>query len=202
MTNFNRDFLLIITALLLLCISSSVSLKAQERGIKKTSWRSEPINIFAVKVNGMPIELNQNFTADDDWLRTLTISVKNTSDKAVVFISIDLLFPRLDDGSQQEPPALYDLRWGRKLLFENKDLPIDDAKILKPSETIEISLSEQEYASLKEFLRQTHYLGSITKLEIMLRDVGFEGDVDMTWSGGRMMRRDPNNPNRWVGVRP
>src|SRR5215212_2984515 len=98
MTNLNRDSTLKITVLLFLFISSSVSLPAQERLIKKGSLPSDPINIFAVKVNGMPVEFNQKFTVDDDWLRTLTIGVKNTSDKAVVFISIDLLFPRPADG--------------------------------------------------------------------------------------------------------
>jgi hypothetical protein len=39
-------------------------------------------------------------------------------------------------------------------------------------------------------------------LDILVRTVVFEGDVDLKWYAGMMLARDPENPNRWMRAKP
>ena len=70
----------------------------QERRIKKTTWRDEPIKIEKIRVRGFPV-LDEKVNADDDWLKALTVSVRNTSGRIIKYIEIDLVFPRPQDSS-------------------------------------------------------------------------------------------------------
>src|SRR3982751_7121375 len=66
--------------------------QAQERIVKKYSWRNEPLEISKLKIKGKLVEQNKKFSEADDWLRGFTVSVKNISPKTIIYIEMNLEF--------------------------------------------------------------------------------------------------------------
>jgi hypothetical protein len=69
--------------------------------------KTEPLTITDVRVNGQSIAFGQKFTANDEWIKSLVFVVKNTSDKRILFASIDLFFSRPDSSN-----AMFDIFFG------------------------------------------------------------------------------------------
>lgn len=56
--------------------------------------RNEPVRIRAVKIKGAKVSHRQKFSAEDDWLRGLSVTIMNRTNKNIVFAAIDVQFPR------------------------------------------------------------------------------------------------------------
>ncbi|HEX8187844.1 MAG TPA: hypothetical protein VF586_05810, partial [Pyrinomonadaceae bacterium] len=54
-----------------------------EKVLRKYAHRYPVAELVALKVKGAHVPFGQKVTADDDWLRGLTFSVKNTSEKPI-----------------------------------------------------------------------------------------------------------------------
>lgn len=166
--------------------------QVQNRVIKKKSWKNEPIKITKIKVGGVSVEFGEKIQAQDDWLSGLTVSVTNTSDKAVCFINIALDLPRIRER----------LVWSCTKDLSNAAESSKKIESLKPGESIDIVLTDKAYRGTREFLRGKNYSESINLVEIVVDEVGFEGEKDTLRITGQMMRRDPNKPTRWLSIEP
>jgi hypothetical protein len=164
----------------------------QERIIKQKSWQNEPVKILRLKIKSKDFALGQKFLEDDDWLKNLTISVKNVSGKNITFISLTLDFPR-SEGSTEVPSA-YDLEYGRNPLFPVDAILPDNQKPILAGETKDLALSDEEYNSLRHFLSETNYPTSIKQVDIILGQIIFEDGTK--WAGGAWFRRDSTNPTK------
>ena len=81
--------------------------------VKKSSFADEPIKIVKVKAKGKEIKLNEKFDHDDpDWLRDFTLTVENTSDKAITHINFALFFPPRANGATGGTSYTFELRYG------------------------------------------------------------------------------------------
>ena len=58
----------------------------------------EALEIKDISVGGKSITIGQPFAADDDWLTSLTLRVKNISDQTFSSIQIDLILPEIMPG--------------------------------------------------------------------------------------------------------
>lgn len=169
---------------------------AKQRVIKRVAWRHEPVKLSKLKVKGKEVEPAKKFVEEDDWLNGLTITVKNTSDKTIVWIDLALNFPR-PAGSGGEPDARDHLVYGHYPPPPGEaGTPHTQQPPARPGETVELALAD--YEGTLEFLRKTNYPASIKQVEIDLSEVIF--DNGMMWSGDALFRRDPNNPGRWNRV--
>jgi hypothetical protein len=169
--------------------------QGQERSIKKLFQRNEPIKITKLKAKGRLIRLGEKFVAEDDWLKGLTISVKNTSGKSIVFIEIGIQFPRTA-GATQERIAVDTLVYGsQELPLKVNDSP-DTSPPIVPGETVDIKLSDEQLGAIKRLLRETNYPAQILRVEMMIRGVLFSDDTK--WIGGELFRRDPNDSETWI----
>jgi hypothetical protein len=54
----------------------------------------DTLEIEEILVEGKPIIIGQPFDASDDWLKHITIRVKNISEQRFSFIQVDLIFPQ------------------------------------------------------------------------------------------------------------
>jgi len=174
---------------------SILAQQTQDRIVKYNSWRNEPVKISTVKVGGSQVEFAEKFQADNDWLRGLTFSVTNISDKDICYINIALDFPR---AASKEPMTRERLLWSCKTDTESSTKSSKKVEPLKPGESVDIVLSNEFYPETQEYLRRTNYSASINLLEVSVDEVGFVGNKDVLWISGQMMRRDPNNPSRWL----
>jgi hypothetical protein len=88
-------------------------------------YRVDPVTITAVTVGDQQIQPGLStgarevqpgtpFQADEDWLKTMSISLKNRTDKVIVRAEIQLWFPDTGDGSPSQPVTTYTITLGQR----------------------------------------------------------------------------------------
>lgn len=171
--------------------------QAGERTVNKVKAPEEPLRITRLKLKGTARGFGQKFMDGDDWLRDLTLSVKNTSNKPIVYIEIDLHFPRPEDQPSLLPFGS-SLRYGYYPALHSP-LPSDAPRPLMPGERAEIRLSDSEHESLVGTFKQLDYPASLEQVELSISIIIFNDDTG--WNLGTPTRRDPNKPDRWISAK-
>ena len=173
--------------------------KMRDRMIVRILSHDEPVKISLIKIQGVTVEPGKKFKGDQDWLSGLTLSVTNTSDKAICFINIALDFTR---AAGSEADFRDRLVWGCRQPRAEGASGLKSPEPLAPGESIEIALSKERYDEIQEQLRRTDNSTNVDRVDITVDEIGFEGEEDTMWSGGQMMRRDRNNPDHWYPMKP
>lgn len=187
-----------LVALMVCAFHSSVAQQPKERVITRLPVeQNEPIAITDIKVNDRSVSFDKKFSADDEWLRSLVISVKNKSDKLILYASIRLDFPR--PAGSQDKMSIYDIFNGNFGLQMRPPTPEERLVGIPPGETVEIRLSVQQFVELRNFLTATRFPQSIERVEMSISHVIFEDDS--MWYAGTICRRDPKEPSSWINSR-
>jgi hypothetical protein len=163
----------------------------QDRTVVRKPWSVEPVKVVAARNKKKEkIDIGKAFDDDDDWLDGFTVTVVNNSGKTVTAMNIEMVFRR--EPGDSRPPAAQDLYFGPSP-SRPEYLHRDPNKVIKPGETGELSLSPENYQSLKLLLQKAGYPTSIKRVELEIREVGFEdGSVLET---GTLFLPDPKHPN-------
>ncbi len=156
--------------------------------------QNEPVAITEIRVNSESVAFDKRFRATDDWLSKLVISVKNTSDKSILFASIQLQFPGSD--SAKGIMSAEDMSYGNSALQQRLPNPGDSADKIAPGETVEIRLTTDRFVDLRKLLTASGFPESIPSVSMRINRVIFVDDL--MWSRGATLRRDPNNPKTWI----
>jgi hypothetical protein len=171
--------------------SSSAKNQQPDRIVVRKPWPVEPVKVVAVKTkNKESIEIGRAFDEDDDWLDGFTVTVVNNYDKTVTAMEIEMVFRR--EPGATRPPLAYSLHFGpspssREYVYR------DPNKVIGVGKTVKLSLSAENYKSLKRDFEQTGYPNSIKRVELIIREVGFEdGSVLHT---GTFYLQDPASPH-------
>lgn len=169
----------------------------QDRSIKKLTYPREPVEISGVKNKKKRIKLAEKFLDDDDWLDGFTVTIVNTSGKTITSLNIYLTFVRPPDHeTTDDPPLGYPLYFNPSPFHAEYALR-DPSRVVRPGESIDLVLRDDEYEGIKRFLKQLKYpRGSVQRLEIMIHTVGFEDGT--AWGGGTTFHRDPDKPDKLV----
>ncbi|MDX6527746.1 MAG: hypothetical protein QOH41_36 [Blastocatellia bacterium] len=198
MKTHSLSLTIVILTLIACAFQTSVAQQPTERVIRRLPVEeNEPIAITDIKVNGRSVSLDKKFVADDDWLRSLVFSVKNKSDKLILYASIRLQFPR--PAGSRDIPDIYDMSCGNWALQTRRPNSQEMLVGASPGETVEIRLSDQQFVGLREFLTATHYPPSIEKADLSISHVIFVDDT--MWYAGSQVQRDPKDPTTWVNSR-
>lgn len=57
------------------------------------------VEIEEILVDGKQVIIGEPFVADDDWLKAITVRVKNVSDQRVISVQLTVVLPELGQGS-------------------------------------------------------------------------------------------------------
>jgi hypothetical protein len=173
--------------------SSNRASQKPERIIEKGDDFNPPVKITLVRSKIGVIETNREIAADDDWLKGLTIRVRNRSDKTVTHVSVELRFRRPPDQAQ-ELDMTAPIEYGPNPF---RPPPKDSASPppIPPGQTRDITLTDPQYDSLRTLLNELKYPASIKAVRIRIRSIGFSDGT--TWTSGRMFKRDPNHHSTW-----
>lgn len=181
------------------CAFANAAQPPKERQIARLPIeKNEPLAITGMKVIGEPVAFGRPFIAEDDWIRTLVISVKNTSNKRILFLNFDLLF-RYPTGSKESLAMFHLLSYGNSALQRRLPLADEQRVGLAPGESTAVQLSDKKFSDFQKFIAELRVPDSIEKVDLKIGRVIF--DDDSMWSGGTF-RRDPNNPSSWDNVSP
>lgn len=171
--------------------SSSAVSQQQDRLVTKKPWRAEPVKIAAVKTkNKENIEIGSAFDEDEDWLDGFRVTVVNNYDKTVTAMTIAMVFRR--EPGDTRPPFAWNLHFGPSP-NSSEYIYRDPNRVVRVGKTADLRLSPQDYQTVKHGLEQTGYPNSIRRVELVIREVGFE-DGSMLYSGTFYLQ-DPANPN-------
>lgn len=176
---------------------TSPAQQSQERLIHRLPIeQNEPLEITDIKVNGQSVSFDKKFMAGDDWLRTLVVSIKNKSDKLILFASIQLQFRRALES--KERLSVSDMSTGNAALMMRTPTPNEKLIGIPAGETADIQVSVQEFVELREFLNATGYPASIQKMDLRIDRVIFEDDT--MWTRGARAHRDLKNSGTWKNI--
>jgi hypothetical protein len=202
-------------ATLCLVISAFAITSPSRRGIAKTNEPSnlvntqelekevlqerpnpkDPIELTEIKVHEKVVRPKEKFTEDSEWIKKTSLKLKNKSTKTVSYIQVNVDFPETATSGIMLQEQYF---FGRHPVYntpKNKQ-PLS----LKPGESLDVSLAE-EFDRVKKMIESRHSpIGSISKILIRLRDIGFEDGT--IYAAGAFFKKNPdaNSPNKWIQV--
>lgn len=183
--------------LVVVLTTATLAQQTSERVVEAMWVREQPVEVIAISNDGQHINFGQKFNAPDDWMSTLKFSVRNTSNKRILYAELRFFFPR-PTGSQ-ELPGSFTLFYGKYAISRRPPTIGEQTVGIVPGEIVEIGFSDQKYRDLQTFLKEARFPG-VEKTALMLGMVIFDDDTG--WYGQESLRRDPNDPTSWLVVRP
>jgi hypothetical protein len=163
----------------------------KSRIVARRPWPNEPVKVVGLKTkNKSEVEIGKSFEEEDDWLDGLALTISNGHDKTVTALNISLVFRR--EPGDTRPPFGHSLRYGPSPLSADY-VYRDPNKVIKPGETLELRITPEDYQSIQHALAQTGYTSSVIRVEVEVKEVGFE-DGSMLYSG-TLYVQDPDYPN-------
>jgi hypothetical protein len=193
------SFIPVLIFLGILTITYGSALQEQRRIVTKLETNKDPVKVTFVKTKKGAVEMGKEFMGDDDWFKGLKVSIKNSSGKAITYISIEMFFPRENSpvlaqshDPMQTLPYAYTLGYGWKINMS--DAPPVGFKPTAPDKQIDLELSDRQYLEIKTALAQIGFPASIKNIRIRPEAVHFEDGT--FWESGAWFKRDPNNPQK------
>jgi hypothetical protein len=196
-------FLLLIGLFLISIIfplGAETTVPAQEEGkiVEEKDLFKAPAKVERVRSRIGPIELGKKIeTADEDWMRGLTVTVRNLSDKTVTHLLIDLQFVR-PKGQEGERDLIDSIEYGPipGLTPAQQPQVVTEQPPIPPGESVDIRLNERNYETLLQILRELKYQAGIKRVKLSILELDYSDGTK--WSGGRVFKRDPRNPEKWI----
>lgn len=185
-----RRFLVLGALCNLLLLCTTAYSQSRDRKIDKLSWRNEPIKIVKMKTKGRIVDLAKHFDEDDDWLSGFTITVENTSDKAIARVVLNLYFLRPDGSNAEEGTYVERMIYGR----DPSEPGADRIQLIQSGERAEVRLLEGNLPVIRSDLKNLGYPDQINRTQITVGSVTF-ADGSM-WAADEMLYPDPSNPLR------
>jgi hypothetical protein len=156
---------------------------------------NEPIKIVSFENQNIIFNFGENFTAADDWLKTLEINIKNSFGKSVTYIDVGIFVVR-PAGQEETPMFHYSIMKGKK----SAALKMLDSgfELISNSTgtTANMSLLDKEYGEIRASLNNLGYPQRITHLKVQVEEVIFSDGT--MWSIGAWYKIDLNNPDKLI----
>jgi hypothetical protein len=143
------------------------------------------LEIVDINVAGKSITISQPFTADDNWLNTLTFKVRNISGKTIEHFGFGVTFPELQTDANRGTPGFSVTYFGA----ESVEAPAANAqkRPLMADEEVDLKIPEDQLAIMRQISLRLRGTPNLSKLNIALGLVRFE---DGSGKGAISFRRE------------
>lgn len=159
---------------------------------------SEPLEFVNLKVEGKSVEPGVPFLAGEDWLKGLTITLKNISGKPIVGIDVNVEIPIIDTNLRRV--ALVSLTYGSNLLPLKLRDKKNTAKPIGDGQSVTLVLTDGIYSGMQQTRAEGGGVPGFDLVRIYLLTAIY--DDDTAWAEGLIVRRDADDSGRWSVVRP
>jgi hypothetical protein len=146
------------------------------QGTTEVLAQIDALQINDIAVGGKSITIGQFFAADDEWLKSLTIRVKNVSSQSISTVQMNLLLPEIMPGG-----PLVTLCYGCGDVGKGQEI--------LPGEEVELRLVF--YSWLVDQINSKSNLSSITRAEI--HDIIVTQGEGRKWLSGCVKTVSPKN---------
>ena len=150
---------------------------AGERG-RYVPTALQAIEIVSISAEGNRITPGVPFTAHDDWLRTFTMRVKNTSEHPITAIRIHFGLP---EAEYRDGFSGFSLEYGNEL---STGIDHGEQKAIAPGEEVDIVRNDRHYKRDSEGISERTGISEFTRVQLGHATVKF---VDGTvWTGWKL----------------
>jgi len=125
------------------------------------------------------------FKDTDDWFKRVRVRLRNVSGKPIIGMEAYLYF-RLPDT---------ELRFRVRLSAQTEPR---QTQPLDPGAETELSVTDQSWARTANILAQYGKDPNLAAVTLSVETVGFSDGSQ--WDMGRILRRDPGDPQRWIPI--
>jgi hypothetical protein len=153
-------------------------------------YPNEPVSITNINIKGNPVNINSHVSASHDWLKNLSFDIQNISNKPIIYISLQVLFPQTKTNG---PILAYPMHLGERPRSPDQ---FPRQALLMPNETVKMSINDDAYTKLKNFVETRTPIENISDVQIDVDFVAF--DDDTAWATGAFMHRKPGDMTKWV----
>jgi hypothetical protein len=172
--------------------------QSDEKVIERIELSNEPLKFDDLAVKKVEISPGQKFSATslaekgggkaEDWLENLEFSLKNRSNKQIVYIGLALQFPETEGSG---PLMVYALGIGIPPQASKDEIKYGNPLALYPGDTFSYALSVKRLELIKDFLALRKFqIIEMNKAVIKLTYVIF--DDGMKWEQGYYYRPNPS----------
>lgn len=176
----------------------------QKAIIRRLTLQKYPVEI-SFKLKGQPLNASEvvrhdegirahEFEGDRDWLKELTIKLRNISGKTITYVVVMLNFPEVTkNGRTAQHQIFLGVDPDRK--FQRPELR------LAPNETIEIPLAAQ-YADIKSLVEGVGNLPPENVSKVLVDFFSAFFDDETLFEAGTLFRRNPdqNATPKWLKI--
>ena len=152
---------------------------------KQVSSNIEALKIIEIKVDGKIVTLGRTFSATGDWLKNLTVKVRNTSGKSISSIRMHFNLP---EAKYKEGTIGFSLEYGKAL---STGINYGLQKIIMPDEEIILYRNDAHYNRDRDGIAQRAGITDFSNVLIGMTIVQFEDDT--VWSSGKLQLTNQNN---------
>jgi hypothetical protein len=152
-------------------VTHTYSQQKRERVIEKPFQPNEPMDLEDVQVRGTlnvkeSIKVGTKFHGDEDWLKGLTVKLKNKSGKSIVYAEVFVYVPTSET---EDKPIRLSLRYGTFPVFETDT----SSQLILPAGSITLALADDEYDQAKGLLREKNASLNFNRVEMRIGMVIF-----------------------------
>jgi len=147
------------------------------------------------------------FQADEDWLKNMSISLLNRTDKVIVCAQVQFAFPDTGDGSPAQPITTYTITVGQRPesslhYADGSRIPPNASKkalLLAPGQTLVIPVTDSIDA-IQSRIEETTLFSKVTRVNIRRYMLYF---VDgMRWDSSGYQVPDSDHPGHYTRLAP
>lgn len=153
-----------------------------------------PVEIVDLSIEGRTANVLDPVGANKDWLKSLSLNVKNIHSKPVVHIEIEIEVAKT--GNMKHPLRL-PIIYGHRPSGPEETRRRQASEKLAHGKTLQLSISDDTYKFLVNFMSENQ-IEDIDKVKIFVEFVVF--DDDTAWGKGHVMHRNANRLDEWVVV--
>ena len=146
-----------------------------------------PVEIVSIKLKGTEIAPEEKIKGDDDWLKGVSFTLKNISDKPIAHVEIGLRFEPPPGGARV---VVFTLSYG---VDYSRGMPRSGSSPLpiQPDQTVDLVLTDERYPNFLQILSLGGMPRSFEVVPYYVERVCFEDDPNIIWEGGYLKRKNP-----------
>jgi len=138
----------------------------------------EAVKVIEIKLDGKAITLGQSFPASGDWLKNLTVKVRNTSGKSISSIRMHFNLPEAKYG---EGTMGFSLEYGKPL---STGINYGTQKIILPDEELVLYRNQAHYNRDRDGIAQS--AGKTDFIEVLIGMTIVQFEDGSVWSTGKL----------------
>jgi hypothetical protein len=167
----------------------------------------DPVAIVKLMRGAVEIQPDIPFEAGDDWLKEISVVVRNISTSKITYISVAAHLPETGDGTKESPRVGGGNAVGKKpehamysaLTGERRQEAAADPIDLEPGKDLAMPLiAERDYTTVKSLIEATHALSTIRTCDVWVTTIFF--DDGTKWAPTNYWRPQEAKPGAYISI--